>query len=118
MTERVLILDDEALIAYDLADTVQSSGREVVGPAISLKEARQLFEERHPDVALLDINIRGETIWQLAGEMRAAGCRLIFCSANNAPSDRNDAFADCTFIPKPSAPERILQALEGLPTSA
>ncbi|SHJ53064.1 Response regulator receiver domain-containing protein [Palleronia salina] len=112
MTKNVLVLDDEALIAYDLADTVEASGRKVIGPAISINEARELAKKYCPDIALLDINIRGQTVWELAEELRHLGCALIFCSANAAPSDPDFAFADCTFVPKPSSPEKIRKALE------
>lgn len=112
MTEKVLILDDEVVIAFDLALTVESSGRSVIGPATSIDQARSLAQENKPEIALLDVNIRGEKVWPLAEDLRKAGCRVIFCSADAAPTEPDFLFADCTYLTKPALPQTILKALE------
>ena len=109
--ECVLVVDDEAFVAYDFADIVEETGREVLGPAVTLAEARGLVSGQLPDIALLDINVRGETIWSLARELRAGGCTAIFVSADPRPEVGTE-FADCTFLPKPASVRAIRAALD------
>lgn len=54
---RVLIADDEHLVASGVAVNLRELGYEVVGPASDGDEAIQLAENQHPDIALLDIRM-------------------------------------------------------------
>ncbi|UJP65366.1 LytR/AlgR family response regulator transcription factor [Mongoliitalea daihaiensis] len=56
---KILIVEDELVIAEDLKDTLEDLGYEVVGIAISCREAMAMIEERSPDLALLDVQIKG-----------------------------------------------------------
>lgn len=56
---RILIVEDELLIAEDLKDILEELGYEVCGIAVSAREALALIEEKSPDLALLDIQIKG-----------------------------------------------------------
>ncbi len=55
---RILIVEDEALIAVVLADSLEGAGHEVMGPASTMAEALALCEALRPELALLDINLR------------------------------------------------------------
>lgn len=55
----VLIVEDELIIAEDLKDILENLGYNVCGLAISAREALALLEEHAPDLALLDIQIKG-----------------------------------------------------------
>ena len=54
---RILIVEDEAIIAMVLADSLEDGGHEVVGPAATMAEALALCEAAPPDLAGLDINL-------------------------------------------------------------
>lgn len=56
---KILIVEDEAIIAEDLSEILVSLGYEVTGIAISAREALQLIEESVPDLILLDIRLKG-----------------------------------------------------------
>ncbi|WP_332912932.1 response regulator [Algoriphagus boritolerans] len=56
---KILIVEDELVIAEDLRETLEELGYEVCGIAISSREALALIEEKSPDLALLDIQIKG-----------------------------------------------------------
>lgn len=56
---RILIVEDELIIAEDLKDILEGLGYEVCGLAISAREARVILEGHAPDLALLDIQIKG-----------------------------------------------------------
>src|SRR3954467_355572 len=55
---RILIVEDEAIIAMMLADCLQDGGHEIIGPATTNAEAVALCEETLPDLTLLDVNLR------------------------------------------------------------
>lgn len=53
----VLIVDDEAIIAYCCAATLEDAGHVILGPAHSAAEALALARKRRPEVALIDIDL-------------------------------------------------------------
>jgi DNA-binding response OmpR family regulator len=54
---RILILEDEGLIALMLTLEIENAGHQVVGPVATVAEALELAAETAPDVALLDVNL-------------------------------------------------------------
>ena len=58
-TYKILIVEDEILIADHIARYLRKMGHQVVGIAISFEEAKTLYHETHPDLALLDIRLNG-----------------------------------------------------------
>lgn len=57
---RVLIVEDESLVAMDMADMLGRMGYEVLANAYNYDEAIKLLEENTPDLVLLDINLGGD----------------------------------------------------------
>jgi DNA-binding response OmpR family regulator len=78
--KRVLIVEDEALIAWDLQLSVEQQGGVAIGPAGSLAEARCLVRNGPVDAALLDIRVRDGEIFPLADELSASGVPFAFLS--------------------------------------
>lgn len=111
-SDLVLVLDDEAIIAFDLGDVVETTGRQLIGPAITISDARMLVSQQKPDAALLDINVKNETSWDLARELLSAGCKIIFFSADERPTDLDAAFENCRFLRKPASHDQIKAALD------
>jgi CheY-like chemotaxis protein len=56
---RILIVEDERIIALDVEDMLQSMGYEVVAVMSSGEEAIQKAEQENPDLVLMDINLKG-----------------------------------------------------------
>lgn len=56
---KILIVEDELVIAEDLKEILEELGYEVCGIAISSREALALIDEKSPDLALLDVQIKG-----------------------------------------------------------
>ena len=57
---RILIVEDEVIIADNMCDTLNDLGYETLEPAISYTEAIATIEEEMPDVAILDIHLSGK----------------------------------------------------------
>jgi CheY-like chemotaxis protein len=78
-TGTVLIVEDEALIAMDLALSLESAGYAVLGPYKSADLALDALERERPDIALLDLNLgRGLTSEIVAERLRALNLPFVF----------------------------------------
>lgn len=69
----VLIVEDEALVAMEMEDRVRDLGYDVLGPAATVARAHELLDQRTPDAALLDVNLRGEMATPVARRLTEAG---------------------------------------------
>lgn len=79
---RILIVEDEVIVALDFSDIVADLGYEVVGPALSLEQGLELAASNPIDCALLDVNLgSGATSEPIATILRAAGTRVAFVTA-------------------------------------
>jgi DNA-binding LytR/AlgR family response regulator len=57
---KIMIVEDETIVALDLSMRLQKEGYEVVGIASNSDEAMELYTEHKPDLVLMDINIKGK----------------------------------------------------------
>jgi CheY-like chemotaxis protein len=109
---RVLIVEDEVLLATELEYLVAASGAEPVGHAMSKPEALDLAERLHPDLALVDVHLSdGPTGVDAARDMTAhCGAIVLFITANmkRLPDDFAGA---CGVMSKPYSEHQIRQAL-------
>ena len=108
MSVRVLVVEDEALIALDIADQLTHAGFQVIGPAASVAKALKLITDVGCDIAVLDVNLRDETAGAVARELRLKRTPFLFLSAvskDQLPSD----FHGEVLLSKP-APADVLVA--------
>ena len=96
----VLVVEDEALLALDLELTILRHGWRVLGPAGTVEEALELLKVETPDVALLDVNLRGTMVTPVALELRARGVPFVLASAYERPEAAAPALAG---VPRTSA---------------
>jgi len=76
--KRVLVVEDEMLIAMDIASMLSEAGCLVVGPAATMEKAHALIAEGGFDVALLDANLAGQRVDGLAAELTRRGIPFAF----------------------------------------
>jgi CheY-like chemotaxis protein len=77
---RVLVVEDEYMLAEALADGLAALGVQVVGPVGGLNEALALAATSELDGAILDINLGGETVFPLADALAARGVPYVFAT--------------------------------------
>jgi CheY-like chemotaxis protein len=77
---RILVVEDEYLLAEALADALTALGAQVVGPVAGLAEALDLAADAAIDGAVLDINLRGEMVFPLADALAARGVPYLFAT--------------------------------------
>lgn len=83
MKEKILIVEDEFIVANDLKIMLVKAGYQVTGIASSVVQARKLIAEKRPDWVLLDIMLKGDlTGIDLAWELREMQLPFLYISAN------------------------------------
>lgn len=111
-TARLLIVEDEALIAADLADALEQQGFSIVGIVGTGSAARAAAVEHRPDLTLLDIHLRGRQDGvEVARELRRHELPFVFLTANSDPGtlSRAEAVEPYGYLVKPFD-ERTLHA--------
>jgi len=111
----ILVVEDERLIARDLATLLKKLGYTVVGTAASSQEALTLAREQTPDLVLLDIVLKGETDGiETAAHLKEMGIPVIFLTAY-ADADtlgRVKATEPLGYLVKPFDPQDVQITLE------
>ena len=80
---RVLIVEDEALLAMELEALLEEQGHAVAGWAVSSREALALLETTEADIAFVDVHlVDGPTGIAVAERMAARGITVVFLTAN------------------------------------
>lgn len=88
---RILVVEDEALVAMDLGFRLEDLGYGVCGTAASADEAVALAQTQQPDLILMDVNLHGSRDGvDAAAAIRGSGhaARIIFVTAYSDPSTR------------------------------
>jgi two-component system, response regulator PdtaR len=111
MTARILIVEDEMLVAIELEAIIEDLGYEAAGIAPDLATAEQYFDCKL-DLALVDLNLRdGLTGPQIGERLCASGVPVIFITAN--PRQLGDGIAGTIgVITKPTDPATVEAALK------
>lgn len=78
---KILVVEDDFIVAFDMQSMLEEQGAEVLGPASSLQEARAILASETPNVAVLDVNLNGEYVFPLAEELRVRGIPFLFATA-------------------------------------
>ena len=77
---RVLVVEDETLIALLIEDMLAAMDCEIVGPIGKLETAIQIAQEGKFDIAILDVTIRGGKVYPVAEHLLARGVPFVLAS--------------------------------------
>jgi PAS domain S-box-containing protein len=109
--ERLLIVEDESLVAMEIAEQMRKRGWTVLGPALSVDEAFHLIAETaFPDVAMLDVNLRGHTVYPLADLLQRGGVPFLFCTGYEK-LDNPDRYGASPIVRKPVNMDQLASEL-------
>jgi DNA-binding NtrC family response regulator len=75
---RVLVVEDEIIVAWLLEDMLADLGCAVVGPAARVNQALALIDAEAIDVAVLDVNLNGQKSYPIADALAARGVPFVF----------------------------------------
>ena len=110
---RVLLVEDEAIIAIMLEDTLTDLGCEVVGPVAHLADAVRLARSEALAGAFLDVNLAGESIYPVADLLAARGIPFVFVSGYG-PAGIEARYAGAPILSKPILDADLKRAVAAL----
>ena len=113
MTARILIIEDEALVAMELRFVLEDLGYEVVGTAADARSARNMVRETEVDLALVDIHLSdGPTGVELGRELgQEQGVTVLFMTANPGMV-RNGVAGTIGVLSKPTDERAVQTAVD------
>lgn len=107
----ILIVEDEPLIAMMLEDFLLSLGHEVRATCESVGEALKAVQTQDFDLAILDISLKGESVWPVAAELRDRDIPFVLASGGHVDPPPAE-FKNVPMIDKPYTIDRVTPALE------
>jgi CheY-like chemotaxis protein len=78
---RVLLVEDEIMVALLLEEMLADLGHEVVGPVARLDKAVAMARQEALDIAILDVNLNGKEVFPVAAVLSARGIPFFFVTA-------------------------------------
>ena len=108
--KRVLVVEDEYLVALEVESVLLDAGCIVVGPFASVEEGLAAAEVEDVDIALLDVNVAGEMVFPVAYLLERAGTPFLFVTGYGEailPRDR-PTWEACS---KPFHPDELTKRL-------
>lgn len=113
---KVLVVEDEVIVAQSIISMIEKMGYECVGTAIRAKKALEIALEKKPDIALLDVQLKGEEtgIW-LAGELKKSlDIPFIFLTSFGDKKTIQEATATVPYgyLLKPVEQQNVYAAIE------
>jgi DNA-binding NtrC family response regulator len=107
----LLLVEDEPLIGLDMHDMLEDAGYHVLGPAATVEEARALIETGDYDLVLLDANMNGEPVDDLAAAITRRAKPFVFVTGYGREA-LPAAFRQAPLLTKPLLPQAAIRMIE------
>ncbi|TNC65391.1 response regulator [Rubellimicrobium roseum] len=108
---RILVVEDDFVVADDFRCALEQDGAEVVGPVSNVAQALALLPGAPPlDAAILDINLGGLMVYPVADVLRQHGIPFVFVSGYDH-EEVPDSYADVPYCEKPLDVRRCVREL-------
>ena len=114
---RILVVEDEALIAMDLERVVRRAGCEVLGPVGRAEEALRLAAEERLDAAILDVRLSDGDCFAVADALARRRVPFVFVTGS-APAALPERFRGRLLIRKPYNAAKLAAMLGGKAAAA
>ena len=111
--KRILLIEDEPLVAMDVESTLTAAGCKVVGSAATLERAKLLIEESDCDAALLDVNLAGQPVDELATLLTRKNRPFAFVTGYGREA-LPPGFRGAVVLGKPFGADQLLATVEVL----
>lgn len=111
--KRILLIEDEPLVAMEMASELEAAGCAVVGPAGTVKSARRLIADTPCDAALVDANLAGHPVDELAAALTQKGIPFAFATGYG-PEALPAGFGEALVLTKPFNPRQLLAVIKAL----
>ncbi len=111
---RILVVEDQALIAMEVQDCLSRAGAEVLGPVGRLERALADAQNQSLDAALLDVDLNGLRCWPIAEALAARGVPFAFTTGFASSIVTPQRFLRTPVLTKPYREEDVLAVLRKL----
>lgn len=111
---RVLIVEDEFIIALELQSNFEDAGAEVVGPAYTLADALELATHADITAATLDLRLMRDSVAPVARALAKRGIPFVFYSGQPSNDPVIAEWPQYRAVSKPAHPEELVEALTEL----
>ncbi|HEY3639122.1 MAG TPA: HWE histidine kinase domain-containing protein [Rhizomicrobium sp.] len=108
LSGRVLVVEDNMIIALDAEATLESLGATTVDVAPNVSEALRLVENYKPNFAVLDVNLGNESSFPVADRLVALGVPIVFATGYGKNVDFPERFAQIPVVSKPYSAESLV----------
>jgi CheY-like chemotaxis protein len=114
---RILVVEDEYMVAEEIADMLSNASAETIGPVAFVSDAEILVAtEDRIDGALLDVNLHGDSIWPVVDTLLARGIPVLLVTGYDA-SAIPQAYVQLPRREKPTGARDLTRALAQLLTT-
>ena len=107
---RVLVVEDEILVAMLIEDMLADLGFEVLGPAMRLDAALTMALDESFDLAVLDVNLANEQSFPVAQLLQERGIPFVFATGYGLRG-LDERFKEVTTLQKPFEPDQLANAI-------
>jgi CheY-like chemotaxis protein len=107
----ILIVEDEPLIAMMLEDFIQSLGHKVSASCDNVASALKEVAKGEFDLAILDVNLKGESVWPVAAALREKGIAFVLATGGHVDPPPPE-FRNVPTIEKPYTIDRVTPIIE------
>jgi len=112
---RILVVEDEFLIAMEMEAMLIDGGFRVIGPVATVAAALAIIEKERPDAAVLDVSLRGERVTPVAKVLQAMRVPFALASAYDQGELNTDAaLSGAPNIGKPTMAARLFSVLRDI----
>lgn len=108
---RILVAEDEALIALELASILAGAGAEVVGPAMTVKDALARANQEALSGAILDVSLRRDSVTPVAQQLARRGIPFVFYTGQVDLDAVKAEWPASVIISKPASQQMLIDAL-------
>ncbi|TFL17272.1 response regulator [Jannaschia formosa] len=108
---RILVVEDDPLIAMEIADLLAAQGAEPVGPTPTVRAALAALADGPLDLAVLDLNLRGECGTPVAAALHEAGVPFVLTSGYARAQIDEPELTRVPLVPKPVDHRLLLTTL-------
>ena len=109
---RILIVEDEPIVALNYASILEEAGYEVLGPVGTIGKGIEIIERERLDGAVLDIDLSGVPVDPIILALQQKGVPYIFVSAFPGMVG---PYRDAVFLEKPCTAAQLIKAVNELP---
>lgn len=108
---RILVVEDNFLIATDITQSLHRRGAVVLGPVPDLQSGLAIAKRDRPDAAVLDVSIVGGTSTPIAEALLHSNCPYVFLTGYTSPGLADEHLNRAAVLTKPVQPQDLVKTL-------